>query len=41
MSFQKTFQYDFEDFKKENFKLAGIYYQHKFWDYLQKYSIQI
>lgn len=34
MSFEKTFQDNFKDFIKKNFKSINIYYQYKFWDYL-------
>lgn len=39
ISLQKIFQEDFENFIKENFRLASNYKIHKIWDYLQKFQI--
>ena len=34
MSLWETFQYSFENFTEEDFKLASIYQYHKLWDYV-------
>lgn len=41
MSLWETFQYSFEVYKEEDFKLTSIHHQCKLWDYLQKYGIWV